>query len=131
VQAQGWNSQFDGGIATVRFGLEVLATGRSVLEVTTVGILVVAVVLVVVAIRMRIGWPLITYGVLVLAMDVGSNGLMNSKARLLLPAFTLLIPVAIALSRRQRGTMLTVLVGIVIASAWFGAYVLTGWQYAI
>lgn len=131
VQAQGWNSQFDGGVATVRFGLEVLASGRSVLEVATIAILVVAIVLVVVAIRMRIGWPLIVYGALVLAMDVGSNGLMNSKARLLLPAFTLLIPVAIGLSRRQRGTMLTVLAGMVIASAWFGAYVLTGWQYAI
>jgi hypothetical protein len=131
VQAQGWNSQFDGGIATVRFGLSVLATGRSVLEVTTVAILIAAVALVVVAIRLRIGWPLITYGALVLAMDVGSNGLMNSKARLLLPAFTLLIPIAIGLSRRQRGTMVTVLIGVVLASAWFGAYVLTGWQYAI
>lgn len=131
VQAQGWNSQFDGGIATVRFGLSVLATGRSVLEVTTVAILIAAIALVVVAIRLRIGWPLITYGVLVLAMDLGSNGLMNSKARLLLPAFTLLIPVAIGLSRRRRGTMITVLAGAVLASAWFGAYVLTGWQYAI
>jgi hypothetical protein len=131
VQAQGWNSQFDGGIATVRFGLSVLATGRSVLEVTTVAILIVAIALVVIAIRLRIGWPLITYGALVLAMDLGSNGLMNSKARLLLPAFTLLIPVAIGLSRRRRGTVLTVLAGVVLAGAWFGAYVLTGWQYAI
>lgn len=131
VQATGWNSQFDGGIATVRFGLSVLATGRSVLEVTTIAILIVAVALVVIAIRLRIGWPLITYGALVLAMDLGSNGLMNSKARLLLPAFTLLIPVAIGLSRRTRGTMITVLIGVVIASSWFGAYVLTGWQYAI
>jgi hypothetical protein len=131
VQAKGWNSQFDGGIATVRFGLAVLATGRSVLEVTTIAVLVTAIALVLVAIRLRIGWPLIVYGALVLAMDVGSNGLMNSKARLLLPAFTLLIPVAIGLSRRTRGTMLTVLVGVVLASAWFGAYVLTGWQYAI
>ncbi|HEY4021441.1 MAG TPA: mannosyltransferase family protein, partial [Pseudonocardiaceae bacterium] len=82
VQAKGWNSQFDGGIATVRFGLAVLATGRSVLEVTTIAVLVTAIALVLVAIRLRIGWPLIVYGALVLAMDVGSNGLMNSKARL-------------------------------------------------
>ena len=40
-------------------------------------------------------WPLVLYGTLVLAMDLGANGLMNSKARLLLPAFTLLIPAAI------------------------------------
>ena len=131
IQQQGWDSKFDGGIATVRFGVDVLSTGRSVLEVATVAILVVAVVLVVLSCRQRIGWPLIVYGTLTLAMDVGSNGLMNSKARLLVPAFTLLIPIAIGLAKRQRGTIVTVLIGVVLASAWFGAYALTGWQYAI
>lgn len=131
LQQQGWNSRFDGGVATVRFGLEVLATGRSVLEVATVGFLVVAVALVVIAIRQRLPWQLIAYGALVLAMDLGSNGLMNSKARLLLPAFTLLLPVAIALGRRRPGTVVVVLVGAIVASGWFGAYALTGWQYAI
>ncbi len=131
VQQQGWDSKFDGGAATVRFGVEVLTTGRSVLEVATVAILAVAVVLAVVCLRQRIGWPLIVYGVLTLVMDLGSNGLMNSKARLLVPAFTLLIPIAIGLAKRQRGTVITVLVGVTLASAWFGAYALTGWQYAI
>jgi hypothetical protein len=64
-------------------------------------------------------------------MDLGANGLMNSKARLLLPAFTLLIPPAMALAKRRPGTVVTVLVGVVVASAWFGAYSLTGWHYAI
>jgi hypothetical protein len=131
VQQQGWDSKFDGGIATIRFGVEVLTTGRSVLEVATVALLVVAVVLVVLCCRQRIGWPLIVYGALTLAMDIGSNGLMNSKARLLVPAFTLLIPIATALAKRQRGTVIAVLAGVVLASAWFGAYALTGWQYAI
>jgi hypothetical protein len=131
LQRDGWNSTFDGGQATVRFGLDVLATGRSVLEVATVGVLLVAVALVVVAIRQRLAWPLVVYGTLVLLMDLGANGLMNSKARLLLPAFTLLLPVAIGLARRRTGTVLTVLVGATVASAWFGAYALTGWQYAI
>lgn len=131
VQQQGWDSKFDGGIATVRFGIAVLTTGRSVLEVATVALLVVAVVLVVLCCRQRIGWPLIVYGALTLAMDIGSNGLMNSKARLLVPAFTLLIPIAIGLAKRRRGTVITVLIGVTVASAWFGAYALTGWQYAI
>jgi hypothetical protein len=64
-------------------------------------------------------------------MDVGSNGLMNSKIRLLLPAFTLLLPIALGLARRRPGTTTSVLVAAVAASAWFGAYALTGWPYAI
>jgi hypothetical protein len=131
LQRQGWDSTFDGGVATVKFGLDVLATGRSVLEVGTIAVLLVAIALVVISIRQRVAWPLVLYGTLVLAMDLGANGLMNSKARLLLPAFTLLIPAAIGLAKRQRGTAITVLVGVVVASAWFGAYALTGWQYAI
>jgi hypothetical protein len=131
LQRDGWNSTFDGGQATVRFGLDVLASGRSVLEVATVGILLVAVSLVVIAIRQRLPWPLTVYGALVLLMDLGANGLMNSKARLLLPAFTLLLPMAIGLAKRRPGTVLTVLTGAAVASAWFGAYALTGWQYAI
>jgi hypothetical protein len=131
IQKQGWDSTFDGGVATVKFGLQVLASGRSVLEVGTVAILVVAIVLLVVAIRDKFPWPLWLYGLLVLAMDLGSNGLMNSKARLLLPAFTLLLPAAVALANRRRSTMLVVLAGVAVASAWFGGYAITGWMYAI
>ena len=101
MQRQGWDSTFDGGVATVKFGLDVLATGRSVLEIVTIAVLLVAIALVVISIRQRVAWPLVLYGTLVLAMDLGANGLMNSKARLLLPAFTLLIPAAIGLAKRR------------------------------
>lgn len=131
LQRQGWNSAFDGGAATVRFGLDVLGSGRSVLEVVTVAVLVAAIVLAVLSVRLRIAWPLVAYGTLVLVMDLGANGLMNSKARLLLPAFTLLVPYAVGLARRRPGTMVAVLAGVVVASSWFGAYSLTGWPYAI
>lgn len=131
IQRQGWDSRFDGGVATVRFGMEVLASGRSVLEVVTVAVLLVAMALVALSIRGRVPWPLVLYGALVLAMDLWSNGLMNSKARMLLPAFTLLLPVAVALGRRRPRTMIAALAVIAVASAWFGAYALTGWPYAI
>jgi hypothetical protein len=131
LQRQGWNSSFDGGVATVRFGLEVLSSGRSVLEVLTVAVLLAAVALLVIALRMRLPWPLWLYGALVLAMDVGANGLMNSKARLLLPAFTLLLPPAVGLAKRRPGTVVAVLAGVALASAWVGGYALTGWLYAI
>ncbi|HEY0807436.1 MAG TPA: hypothetical protein VGD84_20390, partial [Pseudonocardiaceae bacterium] len=100
-------------------------------EVGTVVFLLVAIGLVVLSVRQRLAWPLVLYGALVLAMDLGSNGLMNSKARMLLPAFTLLLPVAIALAGRHRATTFLVLVSVALASAWFGAYSLTGWTFAI
>ncbi len=131
VQQRGWDSRFDGGAATVKFSLEVLTTGRSVLEVVTVLVLIGGAVLLAVGVYQRLPWPLLVYGAAVLAMVVGSNGLMNSKARLLVPAFTLLLPLAIGLARRRPGTAWAVLGGATLASAWFGAYALTGWPYAI
>lgn len=131
VQRDGWDSRFDGGAATWKFALLILGEPRSVLELATVWLLVVALALVVLSFRRGLEWPLIVYGAGVLAMDLGSNGLMNSKARLLLPAFTLLVPVAAALARRRTSTVAAVLVGVSVFSAWFGAYAITAWQFAI
>jgi hypothetical protein len=108
-----------------------MASGRSVLEVLTVGLCVAAVVLIVLSVRQRVPWPLIVYGIAVLVMDLGSNGLMNSKARLMLPAFALLIPLAMALVKRRPSTVWLTLAGVAVMSAWFGAYSITAWPYAI
>ncbi len=131
VQRRGWNSRFDGGAATVSFATDVLATGRSVMELVTVVVLAGAVVLLGLCIVQRLPLPLVIYSAVVLVMVVGSNGLMSSKGRLLLPAFTLLLPVALALARRRPATMIAVLGAATVASAWFGAYALLGWPYAI
>lgn len=135
VQQRGWGSRFDGGQASASFALEALASGRSVMETTTVALLLGALVLLAVCVREALGgrlaWPLVAYAAVVVAMDVGSNGLMGSKARLLVPAFTLLIPVAVGLGRRRPGTAAAVLAAVVLATAWFGAYAVTAWPYAI
>ncbi len=131
LQQRGWGTGFDGGAATVRFSLDALADGRSVLEVVTVALIVVAVVLLVIGIVRKVEWPLLVYSAGVLAMDLASNGLMNSKARLMVPAFTLLIPVALALAKRRPATIVLTLSALAVASSWFGAYALTAWGYAI
>jgi hypothetical protein len=56
---------------------------------------------------------------------------MNSKARLLLPAFVLLVPVAIGLARRHPATVVLTLTALAAFGAWFGGYALTLWPYAI
>jgi mannosyltransferase PIG-V len=131
LQERGWGTGFDGGAATVRFSLESLADARSVLEVATVGLIVVGLVLLVIGIVRRLEWPLLVYAAAVLAMDLCANGLMNSKARLMLPAFTLLIPVALALAKRKPSTAVLTLCALAVAGSWFGAYSITSWGYAI
>jgi hypothetical protein len=131
LQERGWGTGFDGGAATLKFSLDALADARSVLEVATVALIVLAVLLLVIMIVRKAEWPLIAYAAVVLVMDLTSNGLMNSKARLMLPAFTLLIPVALALAKRKPATTLVTLGGLAVASSWFGAYALTSWGYAI
>ncbi|SHE71089.1 hypothetical protein [Streptoalloteichus hindustanus] len=131
LQERGWASRFDGGAATWKFGLDALASARSVLEVATVGFLVAAVVLVLVGFRMRLPWPVLVFSICALLMVIGSNGLMNSKARLLVPAFTLMLPIAIGLARRRTSTVVAVCTAVAVFSAWFGAYSITSWGYAI
>jgi len=131
LQERGWGTGFDGGTATVKFSLEALADARSVLEVATVGLIVVGLALLVIGIVRRVEWPLMAYAAAVLAMDLLANGLMNSKARLMLPAFTLLIPVALALAKRRPSTAVLTLCALAVAASWFGAYSITSWGYAI
>jgi len=56
---------------------------------------------------------------------------MMSRARLLLPAFVLLLPVALRIARRPRGEILAFLAVAAAFSGWFGAYMLTVFEYAI
>jgi hypothetical protein len=49
----------------------------------------------------------------------------------MVPAFALLIPIALALAKRRPSTVVLTLCGLVVASSWFGAYSITAWGYAI
>jgi Gpi18-like mannosyltransferase len=131
IQQQGWDSQFDFGLGTVKFIFSSLGSSREVLMTLSVAIIIGVVVLAVLLVRTRLPWSLVAYGLLVLFMDIGSNGLMNSKARLLIPAFTLGLPIAIGLAKRKPSTIIAVIGALVLFSSWFGAYSLTVWPYAI
>ncbi|WP_200825558.1 hypothetical protein [Kibdelosporangium aridum] len=131
LQERGWDSRFDGGVATWRFAVEALTRQLSVLEGVTILLLLGAIALVVIGFKMKLPWPLMVFGLGVLIMDIGSNGLMASKTRLLLPAFVLLIPIAVGLAKRQTATVVATLTGLAVITSWFGAYSLTVWSWAI
>lgn len=131
VQKAGWGTAFDFGANTGEFIRYVLTGDTSVMETANMVTVLGAVVLCVIAVLRKLPWPLVAYGLGLVVMTAGSSGVTYSKMRLLVPAFTLLIPVAIGLSRRRNGTVLAVLVASALVSGWIGAYALTGWKYAI
>lgn len=131
AQNNGWDSHFDFGVATARFAYRTATTTPNVLEVVTVAVLITAVVLVVCSVAQRQPVLMIVYGAATVAEVIGSDGIMNSKIRLLIPAFTILLPVAAWLSRIRRRNLITILAGVGIAGSWISAYGLTIWPYAI
>jgi len=131
IQRTGWGWYFDGGVATMDYVAAVALGGERVLDVLTVLAFAASLVLLVLMARLRLPWPLLVYGAVALATVWGTEGLMNAKLRLLVPAFVLLIPIALGLSARARGTALAVVAAAAVGSAWFGGYALTIWQYGI
>ena len=131
IQSTGWGSRFDGGASLLRFLGRALTDGHEVYDLAVLLSLAASVTLLVVAVRMRLPWPLLVYAAAVLVTVWASDGQIHSRVRLLLPAFPLLIPVAVGLARRRTGTAVAVVVAAALASAWFGGYTLTIWRYAI
>lgn len=132
IQREGWNSQFDWGVSSVSFAARILADGKVVMDLLIVLILLGAVALTAVsALSGRVPWPLVAYGAGIVAVTIGSDGMMASKPRMLVPAFVLLIPLAVWLAGRSRVTAVAWTVTFVLFGSWFSAYSLTAWDYTI
>ncbi len=131
LQEAGWGTAFDGGVNTAEFVGRVLTSDAPLMETANVLTVLGALVLCVVVVLKKLPWPLAAYGIGLFVMTAGSSGVTYSKMRLLVPAFTLLLPVAAGLARRRTGTVLAVLSATALLSGWFGGYALTAWPYAI
>lgn len=131
IQRDGWGWYFDGGAATLRFLSAALARGSQLFDLAAVVALLGSLVLLALAIRTRLPCPLVAYSAILLLMVWGTSGLDDARLRLLVPAFPLLVPVAIGLANRRTGTAVAVVVGVALASAWYGGYALTIWRYGI
>ncbi|NES31033.1 hypothetical protein GCE86_03965 [Micromonospora terminaliae] len=128
IQDAGWGTTFDLGVDTVRVGQRVLAHPSALAMYVVTLVVLVAVALFVISLIDRQPWQLLLYSGLVLATTLGAAGYYHAKARFLLPAFPLLLPVAVALARAGRARAITVLATLTILSAYFGGYVLMIWN---
>lgn len=131
IQTQGWGTQIDYGKTSWQFINYSLVNSGEVAVVATAWIMIATIALVAVCIWERLPWPVLLYGTLVIVSIAGSSGLMMSRPRLLLPAFVMLIPAAIALARSRPFTQVWVLIAVVALSSWFGAHMLTVYPHAI
>ncbi|WP_424214498.1 hypothetical protein ACN20G_21855 [Streptomyces sp. BI20] len=124
----GWGNGFDGGAAFARFLVRLAGSGPAG-AVGAVG-LALGVALVVAGLvwcaRSRLPAPLVLFAGIVVALALCASGYFGSKPRLLLPAFPLVLPPALALARARRGWAVGVPVALTVVAAGYGAFWLMG-----
>ncbi|GGY09260.1 hypothetical protein [Streptomyces djakartensis] len=126
VQA-GWRNGFDGGYAFARFVGEKFTSFPS--APAGVGLVLgvaSAVWLYVAGVRQRQPLPLLVYSGVVTALALCASSYFGSKPRLLLPAFPLLLPLALTLARLRLRRSALVLGSMAVLSAGYGAFWLNG-----
>ncbi|WP_438293623.1 hypothetical protein [Streptomyces sp. HUAS TT7] len=126
VQAE-WGNGFDGGLAYGKFivahlgGWPVVLAGLGLIAGTALALWAYWA-----CVRGRQPLPLLVYTGIVMALALCSSGYFGSKPRLLLPAFPLLLPVALALSRVRAARAVPVVAVLALGSAVYGASWLNG-----
>ncbi|MCX4983169.1 glycosyltransferase family 39 protein [Streptomyces sp. NBC_00572] len=121
VQAA-WGNSIDGGVALARFiaGLPWPAALGLCAALALLGWLVVL------CVRQRQPLPLLVYTIGVVFVSLVGAAYFGSRPRLMMPAFGLLLPPAVALARLRTRTVVPVLAGLALASALYGAFTLLG-----
>ncbi|MEU0949152.1 glycosyltransferase family 39 protein [Streptomyces canus] len=126
VQA-GWRNGFDGGYAFARFVADKFTSLPSALA--GIGLIVgvgLVVWLYVVCVRQGQPLPLLVYAGVVTALALCASSYFGSKPRLLMPAFPLLLPLALTLARSGTRRSAAIVTLIATASALYGAFWLNG-----
>jgi hypothetical protein len=133
MQKQGWHSYFDGGASTARAVRTYLTNDGRIALTAAALIVVVGVALAVLMLleRPRLPAPLLIYTLTLLVLSLGTANYVNSKARFMVPAFPLLVPVARALGRLPARYVAFGLGVLALGSAWFGGFLLVVWKQAI
>ncbi|MFJ5263055.1 mannosyltransferase family protein [Streptomyces sp. NPDC088387] len=126
VQA-GWRNGFDGGWAFARFVADKFTSFPSALA--GIGLIVGVALLIrlyAVCVRQRQPLPLLVYAGVVTLLALCASSYFGSKPRLLMPAFPLLLPLAVALARLRTPRSAAVVGAVAVASAVYGAFWLNG-----
>lgn len=125
VQHKVWNNWFDAGAMTWD-ELGQVVDGRldlpNIPSLIALAVTVAVPFLIVLAVRARLPWPLILYSVLIVVLTLGSHRSQTTTARELMPAFPLLIPPALVLSRARIRGLTVGFAAVAVMSAWYAWY---------
>ncbi|MEV7117782.1 hypothetical protein [Kitasatospora griseola] len=122
-----WGTHFDFGRGTLSWMSGMIlhpdSKGTTLDQVVMVGIVVASVVLFLLAVEQRQPLPLLVFGGMMLVIALGDGAYFAPRARFLLPAFVLLLPVAAGLSRiRSRVSLWVLLSSAVVCSGFYGVF---------
>jgi hypothetical protein len=132
VQHLGWGSGFDFGWSMLKWIGQTMSGDQQALTVITAWIVVTCVgQLAATARRGAVPWQVWLYTLPAVVLAFGVSGIQWDKARLLLLAFPLLLPVARRLASYRTPKMIAATATLTLAGLWFSAYALTVWPYSI
>ncbi|WP_051166233.1 hypothetical protein [Amycolatopsis orientalis] len=120
-----WQMHFDFGVFTWIQVREGLTSDRASWITVTALVVLAAVVLQFWTWATRLPLPWQIYGTLTVVIALCSSNFFQSRARFLLPAFVLTVPVALLLAKLPNRVLAVLLPAITVGSAWYGAFLLT------
>ncbi|WP_243422693.1 glycosyltransferase family 39 protein [Micromonospora globispora] len=130
MQEKYWRIGFDGGVSTLKALKQVLTQPVPLSYYVSTLLLGLAVVLIALLVLHRYPLPLLIYSIAFFLISIGTENYYWAKGRYLMPAFALLLPIAVGLAKSRRSTMLTVFAFLVLVSGWYGTYLSLIWKYS-
>ncbi|WP_069814690.1 glycosyltransferase family 39 protein [Streptomyces sp. TP-A0874] len=119
-----WSSQWDFGAKTARSAWASLTgAGPSAYLIVVTAVLVLSLVLYALSLAQRQPLPLLVFSGVLLLLVLGDGGYYAPRARFLMPAFPLLLPLATAVAARPRAAALAIAPA-ALGSAALGGYLM-------
>ena len=132
VQERGWGWSFDFGLGALGWIGTILTTDPRLFDAVQVATILAYLALLAILIHQRLPWPLIAYTAGVITITLGASGVITTtRARYLVPAFIVFLPVALGLAQRKNSTVWATLVSAALVSGWLGGYALVSFPTAI
>ncbi len=130
LQRDAWKMSYDTGAYTVGRVYSALTEPLPLAMYATTLVLLIALALLAILALDRAPWPLVVYAAAIVALAFFGDGYFHAKARLTMPAFPLLLPIACALATGRRSTAAVVLATLAAVSAGYGVYLALVWTYS-
>jgi hypothetical protein len=130
VQNDAWKMSYDTGGYTLSNLHNVLTKPQALAYDATAIVLLLAFALLALLFTERGPWPLLVYSAVIVAMVFFGDGYFHAKARLLMPAFPLLLPIAYAQTGARWQTRVVVLTTLTVISAGYGVYLALVWPHS-